>query len=60
MPTRALTYRWFAKVYGWTPGQVEELDLELQDWLPTIEDAASEAHEFMVKQNTKTQGPGRR
>jgi|1185.fasta_scaffold83427_3 hypothetical protein len=55
-----LTWRWFAKVYGWTPDQVEELPLEARDWLPLIEEAAHEASDFLSRQAAQTSvGPRR-
>lgn len=41
-----LTFRWFASVYGWTPDQVRELDLEDWTWFPLIEQAEQKAQEI--------------
>jgi hypothetical protein len=43
MPPRILLTRWFAKMYNWTPAQVDELPVECYDWLPAIETAQYEA-----------------
>jgi hypothetical protein len=60
LPTILLTWRWYAKVYGWTPEQVENLPLEALDWLPVIEEAAHEASEFLSRRATQTSmGPRR-
>lgn len=53
MPGQMLTYRWFAKEYGWTPAQVDDLPLELMDWFSIIEEASARA--ASLKQN---QGKG--
>jgi hypothetical protein len=51
MPRRALTYRWYAKTYGWTQRQVdEEMSAEMADWYPLIEQAADRAAVLMEKQ----------
>jgi len=61
MPERVLLWRWYAKVYGWTPDQVDALPIEALEWLPTVEEAAHEAHEFRSKQQANsTHGPIRR
>jgi hypothetical protein len=45
-----LTYRWFAKTYGWTPDQVREhLTEEEYEWLPKVETAAIRAAEDQQK-----------
>lgn len=41
-----LLYRYFAKMYQWTPQQVDDLPLEALEWLPVIETAAMAAAEF--------------
>ena len=39
-----LTYRWFAKTYGWTPEQVRECLTEDEfEWIPKVETAAQRA-----------------
>jgi hypothetical protein len=43
MPARMLTYRWFAREYGWTPAQVNGLPLDTVGWFARIEDAAARA-----------------
>jgi hypothetical protein len=51
MPARMLTFRWFAKTYGWTPDQVREnLSEEEFEWFPKIETAAARAAEDMQKE----------
>jgi len=51
MPPRMLTYRWFARVYGWTPHQVrEELTLDEFEWLPKIERGEAGAAEVKERQ----------
>jgi hypothetical protein len=47
MPPRALMYRFFAKVYGWTQRQVnEDISLEMYDWYPRIERGEAGAQEM--------------
>jgi hypothetical protein len=47
MPPRLLAYRFFAKVYGWTPRQVDnEMTLEEYEWLPRIERGEAGAQEM--------------
>lgn len=46
MPPQMLLYRYFAKMYQWTPQQVDDLPLEALEWLPVIETAAMAAAEF--------------
>lgn len=51
-----LTYRWFAKVYGWTPRQVdEELELSHYEWLPKIERGEAGAAEVKQRQERAAQ-----
>jgi len=46
-----LTYRWFAKMYGWTPEQVREAISEDElEWFPKIEQAEAQAAEIKQKQ----------
>jgi len=42
MPGRMLKYRWYAKAYGWTPGQVDDLWEDEDEWIPIIEAAWAE------------------
>jgi len=50
MPPRMLSYRWFAKVYGWTPDQVDELPMDAWEWMPRIEAAEARAQELAQAQ----------
>lgn len=54
-----LWYRWFAKQYGWTPDQVDELPVEFYDWAPVIETADSEASERRQKIEERRNRGGR-
>jgi hypothetical protein len=42
MPAEILRYRWFAKTYGWTPAQVDDLWEDEDYWLPIAEEACGE------------------
>jgi hypothetical protein len=42
MPARMLKYRWYAKLYGWTPSEVDELWEDEDRWIPVIEEAWAE------------------
>jgi hypothetical protein len=60
MPPEMLTYRWFAKSYGFTERQVDdEMSLEGLDWLPVIEDAADHAAEAERKRAEREARHGR-
>ena len=37
-----LKYRWYAKLYGWTPSEVDELWEDEDRWIPVIEEAWAE------------------
>lgn len=51
MPPRMLTYRWFAKMYGFTEEDVNErMSLEALEWFPVIEEAEQRAAEIKEKQ----------
>ena len=51
MPPRTMTYRWFAKMYGFTHRQVDEdIDLDDLEWFPKIEQAEAQAAEIKQKQ----------
>lgn len=50
-----MTKRWFAKVYKWTPQQVEELTVDELTWLPIIEDAANIAQDRLQAQEAAHQ-----
>lgn len=54
-----LTYRWFARQYGWTPDQVDELPIEAWEWLPLIEQAADDASRLRQNTQGRTGGHGR-
>uniref|UniRef100_UPI003F4908FB hypothetical protein n=1 Tax=Pseudonocardia sp. CA-138482 TaxID=3240023 RepID=UPI003F4908FB len=41
-PDIPYTYHRFAKTYGWTPGQVDQLDVDIHDWLLAIQALESE------------------
>lgn len=59
MPLHMLTWRWFAKTYGWDPEQVSRLPLEVFTWFPLIEEAEARATEILHKQEQR-QGATRR
>lgn len=50
MPPIMLTWRWYAKVYGWEPWQVDRLPLEVLTWFPLIEEAEARATEILQRQ----------
>jgi hypothetical protein len=57
---RMLHYRWFAKIYGWTPEQVDGLPPEAIDWLPAIENAMDEATAMEQRaEEARNRGRGR-
>ena len=57
MPARMLSYRFFAKTYGWTPEQVREhLTDEEFEWLPKVEQAHRRVAEM---KHADAQQPGR-
>lgn len=60
MPRDMMIKRWFAKSYGWTPGQVADLTLEELFWYPIIEDAANVAEERQHQQEMAHQKRGMR
>lgn len=55
MPPQMLTWRWYAKVYGFTPEQVEELPLDVLVWFPVIEEAEASAQETLHRQEMRAQ-----
>jgi hypothetical protein len=55
MPPDILLKRWFAKTYGWTPRQVDDLSLDELSWLPLVEQAHDEAVREMSEQQTRAQ-----
>lgn len=59
MPPEVITWRWFARAYGWTPNQVSELPIEAQTWLPIVEEAAHEAQERLQQQDLRASQPRR-
>lgn len=60
MPPGILLFRWFAKVYGWTPAQVRDLDIDLFEWLPAIEAADAEAAHMATRaEEARYRKPGR-
>ena len=46
-----LKYRWFAKAYGWTPSQVDDLWEDEDEWIPAIETAWAEVARLEAEQN---------
>ncbi len=48
-----LVWRWWAKVYGFTPRQVGELPLAALTWFPLIEEAEAAATEQLQKQEQR-------
>ena len=59
MPSELLTKRWFAKVYHWSPRQLEEADLDILTWFPLIEEAEQHAIEVQQKQQARESRSGR-
>jgi phage gpG-like protein len=59
MPAEILTKRWFAKVYGWSPEQLEQADLDILTWFPLIEEAEQHAQEVEQKQQAAQNRAGR-
>ena len=59
MPAEILTKRWFAKVYGWSPEQLEQADLDILTWFPLIEEAEAHAIEVEQKQQATRNRAGR-
>jgi hypothetical protein len=53
MPGQMLTYRWFAKTYGWNPRMVDELTVEELFWFPAVEDSWSDTVETLQRLNSK-------
>lgn len=47
-----LVYHYFARTLGWTPRQVDELDIEEMDWLPVLTDAFGAAQDRIQAQNS--------
>jgi len=45
-----LSYRFFAKTYGWTPDQVDNLTEEAYEWLPKVEQAHARVTEMKQKE----------
>jgi hypothetical protein len=50
MPKWVLTERWFCKVYGLKPWEVDELPIEDVIWWPVIEKAEADAERWKAKQ----------
>ena len=44
-----LSYRFFAKSYGWTPEQVDSLPDSAYEWLPKVEQAHARVIEMEQK-----------
>ena len=59
MPPELLTKRWFAKVYGWSPQQLEQADLDILTWFPLIEEAEQHAIEVEQKNQARDSRTGR-
>ena len=49
MPPELFTYYFFAEAWGWTPDQVDDLGLTVQEWLPRIKNAAFKAAKLRQK-----------
>lgn len=49
--------RWFYKVYNWTPDEVDRIPIEELIWLPIIEGADAEAHDYKIRQAQKSSAP---
>lgn len=59
---QVLVWRWFAKMYGFTPDQVDQLPLDALTWFPIVEEAAEEAQKRITQQEMRAtqQSHGRR
>ena len=56
-----LSYRFFAKTYGWTPGQVDELPELAYEWLPKVEQAHGRVMQMKQEEAAReAQNPRRR
>jgi hypothetical protein len=51
-----LSYRFFAKAYGWTPEQVDSLPEPAYEWLPKVEQAHSRVAEMKQKAAAREAG----
>ena len=61
MPARMLSYRFFAKTYGWTPRQVDELPELAYEWLPKVEQAHGRVTQMKQEEAAReAQNPRRR
>jgi hypothetical protein len=60
MPQQVLMHRYFAKTYGWTPQQVEELPLADLNWLPIIEEAEQRVIERYNREASRASSSPRR
>jgi hypothetical protein len=45
-----LSYRFFAKTYGWTPQQVDELSEDCYEWIPKVEQAHARVTEMKQRE----------
>lgn len=59
MPPEMLTYRWWAKLYKFTPDEVDDLPPQALKWFPVIEDAADHAAELERKRAERDARPRR-
>ena len=62
MPVRMLSYRFFAKTYGWMPRQVDDcLTEEEYEWLPKVEQAHGRVAQMKQEEAAReAQNPRRR
>jgi hypothetical protein len=59
MAPHMLTYRFFAKAYGWTPEQVNSLTEEEYEWLLKIEEGHVRALELKQRREAASRRAGR-
>lgn len=60
MPPRLLLYRWYARMYHFSPEVVDRLPLEALTWFPLIEEAEVAAQEIQQRQERRAQERGHR
>ena len=58
MPPEMLSYRFFAKQYGFTEAMTDELSLDALMWWPVIEQAESEAESRRMRDEQRRSSRG--
>jgi hypothetical protein len=54
-----LKYRWYARTYGWTPAQVDDLWEDEDHWIPLVEEAWAEVDRLTAAAQAQKHQPGR-